>query len=583
MRKLLLLYLLFAGRLLAIDSYEVYIYGIECEETLEALYKNSQLYALRDLTPVSELALQRRAESDLPGFIKVLMAEGYYDPKIDIDLKVSGCTAIVSFIVEKGPIYYFTTCGIIPDLCFNLTEEICFSDLGIIEGDPAYPKAILDGEESLIEILEKKGFPLARINKREVIADQCAQTVAVKFYVDSGPFCYFGPTRITGLCKVRQDFFNKKIFWREGCVYDPCALVETQDYLEESGLFNAIEISHAGEADEYGRLPMEIAVIEGKQRSVATGFGYSTMRGPGLIFEWEHRNMRCLGERLLFRSNLWSLTQENTIQYTIPDFCARYQSLILQTSLIHEKTKGFSDVSFIVSGSIERRLDETTQFSYGLMYKKLHTSRSDNNRAFDLIKVPLALRWNVTDNFLDPTTGMSVTFKSIPSVQIFSPQFAYVINTLTICSYLPLVPSHRLVFASKANLGTIVGATRHAIPPSERFYAGSENNLRGYHYLTVSPLDHHHDPIGGRSMTVYSFEFRWRATETIGWVLFYDVGNVFSGYIPGFHHRLLQATGLGFRYHTPLGPLRFDVAFPLNPRKHLDNRFQVYLSIGQSF
>ena len=100
--------------------------------------------------------------------------------------------------------------------------------------------------------------------------------------------------------------------------------------------------------------------------------------------------------------------------------------------------------------------------------------------------------------------------------------------------------------------------------------------------MTVSPLEKN-KPIGGRSLMVYSLEARMRVWESLGLVAFYDFGNVYSNPVPQFDHKQLQSAGLGLRYHTPVGPLRLDIAFPFNPRRHLDNSFQLYFSIGQSF
>ncbi len=101
--------------------------------------------------------------------------------------------------------------------------------------------------------------------------------------------------------------------------------------------------------------------------------------------------------------------------------------------------------------------------------------------------------------------------------------------------------------------------------------------------MTVSPLGKKHKPIGGKSIGVLSLEARARVTETIGVVGFYEVGNVFENSRPHRSDRLLQSVGLGLRYHTPIGPIRFDLALPLNRRRKVDGPYQAYISIGQSF
>jgi translocation and assembly module TamA len=80
-----------------------------------------------------------------------------------------------------------------------------------------------------------------------------------------------------------------------------------------------------------------------------------------------------------------------------------------------------------------------------------------------------------------------------------------------------------------------------------------------------------------------SFEVRWNLTETIGVVGFIDGGNAFDSHVPDFSEDLLWSVGGGFRYFTPIGPLRLDVGFPLDRRRGIDDAFQIYISIGQAF
>ena len=79
-----------------------------------------------------------------------------------------------------------------------------------------------------------------------------------------------------------------------------------------------------------------------------------------------------------------------------------------------------------------------------------------------------------------------------------------------------------------------------------------------------------------------SFEARVGLTENLGAVAFLDGGTAFEGKTFDSGENLLWGTGLGLRYHTPVGPLRLDVGFPLD-RREIDDGFQIYLSLGQAF
>lgn len=129
----------------------------------------------------------------------------------------------------------------------------------------------------------------------------------------------------------------------------------------------------------------------------------------------------------------------------------------------------------------------------------------------------------------------------------------------------------------------MAGDSTNDIPATKRFYAGGGGSIRGYKYQTVGPLNSKNDPVGGRSLLEIGFEARVRITEDIGIVPFIEGGNVYESMLPDFADELLWGAGLGIRYYTAVGPIRFDVAVPLDRRDNVDDAFQFYISIGQAF
>lgn len=137
------------------------------------------------------------------------------------------------------------------------------------------------------------------------------------------------------------------------------------------------------------------------------------------------------------------------------------------------------------------------------------------------------------------------------------------------------------MLAGRVNVGTLFGSDRMKVPADERFYAGGVNSIRGYRYESVSPL-RGHDPIGGKSLLTFSGEFRVRARARLDLIAFVDGGNTWVREIPEFSH-LRWGAGLGACYRSKVGPIRVDVAVPLNPRNGVDDAFQVYVTLGNWF
>ena len=135
----------------------------------------------------------------------------------------------------------------------------------------------------------------------------------------------------------------------------------------------------------------------------------------------------------------------------------------------------------------------------------------------------------------------------------------------------------------KGVYGSILGSKPNKIPLPDRFYGGNDTILRGYKTGTISPRNKKGEFIGGDSLLAGSVEMRLRQQKGLGWVLFYDLGNSYKKRYPTDNLHLLHSVGAGVRYATPIGPLRFDIAFPLNRRHKVDSLFQMYFSIGQAF
>jgi translocation and assembly module TamA len=157
----------------------------------------------------------------------------------------------------------------------------------------------------------------------------------------------------------------------------------------------------------------------------------------------------------------------------------------------------------------------------------------------------------------------------------------YVKATVQGSAYLPLGADRHTVLAGRAKVGSILGGTPSGVPASRRYYAGGGGSVRGYVYQGVGPYFPDDTPAGGLSLMEVSGEVRHDLTSRWGIVAFVDAGAVGTSQTPDFTD-LSVGVGLGVRYNLGFGPIRFDLAVPLNPRED-DPSYQIYVSIGQSF
>ena len=148
-------------------------------------------------------------------------------------------------------------------------------------------------------------------------------------------------------------------------------------------------------------------------------------------------------------------------------------------------------------------------------------------------------------------------------------------------AYVPFDEDRRFVLAGRLKAGAVLGAGVAGLPVDTRFYSGGGGSVRGYSYQGIGPRADDGTPLGGTSLVEASIEARYAWRPKIGFVAFLDAGNVSTDQFSDFGEARYGA-GIGVRYTTPAGPIRLDVAAPLNPTDY-DDPVQIYISIGQAF
>jgi translocation and assembly module TamA len=568
-------------------SYHVEFDGLRDSRALREIKLASNLVSLKKRPPASVNALRYRAESDIPKLIQVLQAHGYYEARVNIQIQEINRNVNVHVIIDPGPRYRLEMFEI--NLYCESPEQpndcchISCGDVGVQLNKPAQTTVILNAGLRVLQRLSECGYPLAKIENREVIVDGMTKGVRVKLDVKTGQQAQFGPTTVVGTRKVNPLFLEQKRVWKEGELYDSRLVERTQNALIETRLFSSVLITREEALSSNGEIPMRIEVSETKHKSVHVGVSYQTVFGPGVTFGWANNNVGGMGRTFSFQGDMTRISQTGVATYIHPDFNRIGQDMIAQAQAAHgDFPKAYSIRSYSIVNRFERQFTRRLRGSVGVRGERLYVTESAQNGNFWPLEVPLYLRWSSANSLLNPTRGAILEYILTPAVNVAAVKDIYLFQQFTESAYLSLDDNARVVLAEKVTYGFILSNGLSAIPLSKRFLGGSEQDLRGYRYRTVSPLVHH-KPIGGRSAIYISLESRFRVTETIGLVPFFDIGSVWTTEYPTRHGKWLKSVGLGFRFFTFMGPFRMDLAFPLNRRKGIDPGYKVFVSIGQMF
>lgn len=564
--------------------YVTVIVGGMPEELRDFLYDVSQSRRFQDRAVATTAVLRRRVAEDEERLLKALRSKGFYNARIKGTVRSGPGPHEAVLEVETGPVY------LVEDVVIQRTGapgdpvvSTALADIGLEIGMPAEAARLKAAEEALLDVARRAGYPAPAIAEARYQVDHDRTTLTSHILLATGAPATFGALTIEGLEAVREQYVRVLADWRVGRPYDPGVLTDLKRRMSETSLFSTIIVETQTSPDGNARLPVTLRVEERDRRTV--GLGLRVTSGDDFLSanaSWQHRNYLGGGETLKAETTLSSLEQKVALGFRKPQFIKRGQTFVASAIARHEDSDAFEESSLAASIGLERRAAEIYTTNIGLAAELASISDTEDESYFALIGAPVGLTRDSRDTPLDATTGTLFAARVTPWASLSESSSGFVVGELSGAAYQKL-GSPRVIAAARARIGSILAADLRDVPANKRFYAGGGSSIRGYEFRRVGPLDSGGDPTGGRSVAEIGAEVRFLAAESIGVVPFIDGGQVSKSTLPGLDEDLRWAAGLGLRYLTPIGPIRLDVAFPLDRRAGIDDRFQFYVSIGQAF
>lgn len=565
----------------------------DLKKTLEGA---STLKADEDRPVSGSLGLLAKARSEREQLVAALYADARYEGVVTVaiqgrsiddiepDAEFSGPQPIpVTVTVQAGPKFTLGNIRLKGD-----AAGLAGPDFGLITGGDAGSGAIFKAEASIVRALKEEGRPLAKVTGREIVADHDTATLDVTLTVAAGPVAGYGDTVVEGTEAVDRDFTEYMTGLKRGRQYSPEEIDEARDRLLGLDVFNSVTLKEGEALDAEGNIPINVEVSERKFRYFGMGATASNTEGLGLEGYWGHRNLFGRAEKLridgsisgIGANSLSKLNYNAGILFEKPGVVGPASKFYSHLKTVYEHPDAYD--RFSVRGDIglsyELTKKQTVSAEFALDYSKITDSFGKHD--YLIASVPLQYVYDNRDNRLNPTRGFRVLAYAEPSYDLLNGA-AFVKLKGEGSVYQALDSGGKFVMAGRASLGSIVGASLQDVPADRRFYAGGGGSVRGYAYQGIGPKAADGQPIGGLSFFETSAEMRVAVTDTIGIVPFVDAGTVSTKNFPDFSD-LKVGAGVGLRYLTPFGPLRVDVAVPLNPDPG-DPDYGIYAGIGQAF
>ncbi len=547
-----------------------------------------------DGPPANRFEARRRARGALEAAEALLRSEGYYQPVLE-DV-VEGDTAPVAIVdVTPGPRFELTPPAInwvapAPDL--DVAAEVS-SGMELTAGAPGRAVDVIAAEGRVVAGLNRRGYADARAEPRRVVVDHATHTVQPTYNIAAGPLVRLNGVRLETRGPTNPDWVAGLAPWSEGEVYDPEDVAELERRLLETGVYDGVGVAlaPAAQTTAEGHRPIIVTLTDRPRRILEAGATFSTAEGSGLDLIWTWHNRFGRADILVWQARLADIDSRLGADLSLPHWGRPGRTLRLSGAVLNEDTDAYRRTGAAFSADLRQRLGKTSWFSYGV---GLDGGRYDENRFDPVTQAPINFSRDLvlltgrasayldrSDDPLDPTTGWRVSVSAQPTAVTGDASVLFLRTEGQATAYLPLQDNATTVLAGRVRLGSIFGGDELDVPSDRLFYSGGGGSVRGYEYQGVGPRLPDNTPRGGLSLFEASVEVRRDLWGNFQGVAFLDAGAIGFQETPNFNN-LRYGAGIGVRYRLPFGPIRADIAFPID-RREGDADFQIYVSIGQAF
>jgi len=506
--------------------------------------------------------------------------------------------------------------------------------------------------ETMIQHYGANGFPAATFSWSSKPGPR-PNTVDLEFVIDEGAQQFVREVVTTGLRTTRPRLVNHQITLNPGSPLSPAAMADTQRKLDDLGIFAQVNVAVQNPDGEEDRKYVIYNLEEARRYTITTGLGaefariggsnaVSDLSSPGGGTGFSPRvslgvtrlNFLGLGETLGLQGRLSTLQKRAVGTYFVPRIfgLTNFDSTL---SILYDDThdvRTFESRREEAAAQVTQHISKPLTFFYRFNYRRV----SAFNLKIDPLLLPQLAQsvrvgiasFNLVqdrrDDPLDPRRGIYSTLDTAVATRAFGSQTSFARVLGRNATYYRL--GEKFVLARETQFGVQPAfhipsnaVPSDPIPLPERFYGGGGSTNRAFPENQAGPRDLLTGfPLGGSALFFNSSELRFPLYGVnINGVLFEDAGNIYSSignmsfrttqHDAGDFNYMVHAAGFGIRYRTPVGPIRVDLAYSINPPRYNGfpgsysqlvqcsaastcqaslqqiSHFQFFFSIGQAF
>jgi translocation and assembly module TamA len=445
------------------------------------------------------------------------------------------------------------------------------TDSGLTAGEPLRHGDYEQLKRRLVELAQRMGYVEAVYESSRIDVYPEAGVADVVLHLDSGPRYTFGEI-VFNQELLEPALLDRYYEFRRGDPYDRQRLTELYVELTGSGYFSAVDVRPQLADREAKEIPVLVTLAGLRRFAISYGLGFSTDTGPRFRFGRANRRVNQSGAQSGINGQLSPVISEIGYNYRFPYGDPRSEWISLDAGIKHEDTDtATSDTLELGARRVIRRRAgwQETRF-IDLMIEDFVVAETRSRAR--LLTPGISWLKVEADDALRPAHGYRLGLELSGANDSLGSDTTFVQVDATAKWIHSFENQSRLLL--RGRLGFTSGRNFVELPPSVRFFAGGDNSIRGYEFESLGPVDANGDVIGGERIAVASVEYDFPLSASWSGAVFVDAGNAFTG--SDFEAK--KGAGLGLRWQSPVGPIRFDIAWPVDDP--VEHGARLHVSLG---
>ena len=503
----------------------------------------------------------------------------------DIAISKDGKTISITIPIEEGNIYKVGAIDFTVDVIF--AKDDLMKQLKTKTGNTFRSSFFQQDVLTLTDMYQDRGYAFCDIVPLTLIDDD-SRNVNLTFNTTKGQEVYFNRINVLGNTRTRDKVIRRELKFGEGDRFSASNLKESKRKLKNTTFFKDIDMKII-KTEDPNKVNVDLSVEERPTGSINVGVGYSTDEKAMITGSISQENFLGTGRKLALDASLSAVSQQYKFTFIEPYVFDKNFSAGISAYDYEREMDTYNYTRVGGSLSLTRPLTDYVKISSQYRLEKVNVENIVD-QASTYIKeqagssvtsaLSFSLSKNTIDDIMNPTKGMNAIISAEVAGGPFSGDNNFYSFVGSYGKYFPLKFLESAFFI-KGTAGTIQSYGGKEVPIFEKFYVGGLNSVRGFKYGEAGPLDENGEPLGSNNELFFNFEWIFPISKAAGLkgVVFFDAGQGFDG-MKDFS--LKTTAGLEIRWFSPLGPIRLEYGFNLNP-KNGDRKGAFDFTIGTQY